>query len=317
MDRSVLPRQLLLGASLLTATVLAGLPTTAGSAQTIFFTENFDYTNFAARGWYDTSGGTVDSANHIPGSTASFNCRWVQGGTKCAGGAPGRHLFTASPTVYVSFWIKLGSAAVTWRGSGQSYHPHMIYLLTDADDEYVGPAWCNLEFLIEPALFTPRLAATDGKRINTGQLGVNLLGTTTPHAIGGGNGSQNASSGHYSNGDGTYSNATLWDSPSANFVNNTWHRVEVYVAMNSIAGGIPQADGIIKLWVDGALVVNRSNAYLRTAQFATQKFNQFLLAPYIGDGSPIAQDLWIDNLVVADQPPSSSSVPAPTNLRVQ
>jgi hypothetical protein len=190
----------------------------------------------------------------------------------------------------------------------------MIYLLTDADGPFVGPAWCNLEFLIEPSAFVPRLAATDGKRINTGQLGVNLLGTATPHAIAGGNGLQNATSGHYSNGDGTYSNGTLWDSTSANFVNNTWHRVEVYVAMNSIVGGLPRPDGVIRMWVDGKVVVERTNVYLRTSQFATQKFNQLLLAPYIGDGSPVAQDLWLDNLVVADQPPASKP-PAPQNLR--
>jgi len=90
------------------------------------------------------------------------------------------------------------------------------------------------------------------------------------------------------------------------------------VAMNSISGGIPQANGILKYWVDGNLVINRTNMYLRTAQYVTQKFNKLLLAPYIGPpGSPIAQDLWIDNLIVADQPiASQTSVPAPANLRV-
>lgn len=302
--------------SLLVAAILAWFPSTGSAQQTIFFTENFDDVNFASRGWYDVTGGTVDSGNHVVGSAASFNCHWAQGGTNCAGGTPGRRKFTASPTVYVSFWMKLGSPTVTWQGSGQSFHPHMIYLLTDADGDFVGPAWCNLEFLIEPSLFTPRLAASDGKRINTGQLGVNLLGTATPHAIAGGNGSQNPSSGHYSIGAGTYANGTFWDSVSANFVNDTWHHVEVYVAMNSIQGGIPQADGIIKFWVDGTLVIDHSNVYLRTAQFAAQKFNQLLLSPYIGSGSPVAQDLWIDNLVVADRPSSTQSVPVPQNLRV-
>ena len=293
----------------------AAMPLVSRAAQTVYFTENFDDSNFSSRGWYDVSGGEVDTVNHIPGSAGSFHCHWASGGQKCTGGAPGRRSFPATATVYVSFWIKLGSATVTWRGSGLSYHPHMIYLLTDADDAYVGPAWCNLEFLIEPSAFVPRLAATDGKRINTAQLGANLLGTATPHAIGGGNGLQNATSSYYSNGDGTYSNGTLWDSASANFINNTWQHVEVYVAMNSIVGGLPRPDGTIRMWVDGTLVVEHTNVYLRTAQFATQKFNQFFLSPYIGDGSPIAQDLWIDNLVVADQPPGSQ-LPAPQNLRL-
>lgn len=285
--------------------VLAGLPSQGRCQQTIYFIENFDDANFAARGWYDSPAGTVDVANHILGSTGSFHCRWTQGGTKCAGGAPGRRLFTASPTVYVSFWLKLGSAAVTWQGSGKAYHPHVIYLLTDADGEYVEPAWCSLEFLIEPNLFTPRLAATDGRRIDTGQLGINLLGTGAPHAIGGGNGSQNATSHYYPNGVGTYANGTFWDSPAASFINNSWHHVEVYVAMNSIVDGVPKADGVLRFWVDGVLVIDQANVYLRSAQYAAQKFNQLALLPWIGDGSPIAQDLWIDNLVVADQPPVS------------
>jgi len=306
-----------LGLSLVVAAILAGLPITGSAQQTVFFTENFENANFASRGWYDIvgGGGTIDSNNHITGSAASWNSHWTLGGTSASAGRPGRHKFTASATVYVSFWMKLGSASVPWQGSGKPYHPHMIYLLTDADGDYVAPAWCFLEFLIEPTLFTPRLAASDGKRINIGQLGANLLGTATPHAIAGGNGSQNATSGYYGSGS-IYSNGTFWDSVSASFVNNTWHHVEVYVAMNSISGGIPQADGIIKFWVDGALVVDQSNVYLRTAQYAAQKFNQLLLSPYIGDGSPIAQDLWIDNIIVADQPPASQTVPAPKNLRV-
>ena len=276
MSKITLLRQFVSMFCLITATFLFMLPA-AGHAQTVFFSEDFDNGNFGARGWYDGGGSVIDSGNHAPVGSASYKCHWSQGGQKCPG--PGRHLFTGSDTVYVSFWIKLGTAATPWRGSGKSYHPHMIYLLTDADDDYVGPAWSSLEFLIEPIGFTPRLAATDGKRINTGQLGVNLLGTSSPHAIGGGNGSQHSSSGYYSNGDGSYSNATLWDSLSKDFSNNTWHHVEVFVAMNSISGGVPRRDGIVKFWLDGSLVINHSNVYLRTAQYATQKFNQFLLAP--------------------------------------
>jgi hypothetical protein len=290
--------------AVLVAMTLAVFSSADSDARTILFAEQFDNGDFRSRGWYAVSSSAVDSANHAPGGFASFHCHWAKGTRKCARGAPGRRKFAASSTVYVSFWIKLGSAAAPWRGSGKAYHPHLIYLLTDADHDYVGPAWCSLEFLIEPTRFTPRLAVADGRRINVKRLGANLLGTATPHAIAGGNGRQNATSGHYSNSNGTYSNATFWDSASSDFVNNKWHRVEVYVAMNSIVGGEPQADGIIKFWVDGRLVINRTDVYLRTSQFATQRFNQLFLSPYIGGGSPVAQDLWIDDLVVSDQPPS-------------
>src|SRR5438552_4141325 len=148
MGKTVSPRQILLSLALVTATILAGLPTT-GSAQTIFFTENFEDAKFAVRGWYDSTGGLIDSANHIPGSTASFKCHWNTGGTNCAGGTPHRRLFPATPTVYVGFWMKLGSQTVTWQGSGQPYHPHLIQLLTDADSAFVGPNASLFSTLIE------------------------------------------------------------------------------------------------------------------------------------------------------------------------
>ena len=321
MRKNVSLRRHLFSAMFVVLPVLLGFPAPT-VAQTVFFAENFDNNNFASRGWYDMSGGggTIDSSNSAPGSAASWNSHWAQGGASPVAGVPGRHKFPDSDTVYVSFWIKLGTASTTWQGSGLPWHPHMMYLLTNADGDYVGPAWSNLEFLIEPNGFTPRLGATDGKRINTGQLGVNLLGSGTSHAIAGGNGNQNGTSGYYSNGDGTYSNGTFWDSTTTMFRNDTWHHVEVFVAMNSVVAGVPQRDGIVKMWIDGALVVDEANVYLRSAQFATQKFNQFLLAPYLvgsSGGSPIAQDLWIDDLLVADQPPApQAGIPAPTNLRV-
>jgi len=39
---------------------------------------------------------------------------------------------------------------------------------------------------------------------------------------------------------------------------------------------------------------------MRTAQHADMKFNQFIIAPWIGDGSPIDQTFWLDDLVVAN-----------------
>ncbi len=312
MDKTISLRQILPSLFLLTATIFAGFPS-IGSAQAIFFTENFDNANFAARGWYDSTGGKLDFANHIPGSIASFDCHWIQGGTQCAGGTPHRHLFTASATVYVSFWMKLGSQTVTWQGSGMSYHPHLIQLLTDADSSTVGPNSALLTVLIETSLFKPRIAVADSRAINVPQAGPTpgegpkLLTSATPHAVAGCNGNQNVSATCYAcpppsyPAEGAYCNSTYWDAVSPVFVNNQWHHVEFYAAMNSTSAGIAIPDGVVSYWVDGNLVINYTNIYLRTGDNPYRKFNQLLLAPFIGDGSPIAQDLWIDKLIVADQ----------------
>jgi hypothetical protein len=306
-------------ALLLVMTAIAGYPSAGSAQQTIFFTENFDDVNFGARGWYDSAGtgGTIDSANHVPGSTASFNCHWAKGGTSCAGGTPHRHLFTASSTVYVSFWMKLGSQTTIWQGSGKSYHPHLIQLLTDADGPYVGPNSSLFSALIETSLFKPRIAEADSAAVNISLIGQNLLGSATPHAVAGCNGNQNASATCYPCPLPNYCNSTYWDAASPAFVNDQWHHVEFYAAMNSTSAGIANQDGVFKYWVDGNLVINAMDAYLRSGDNPNRKFKQLLLAPYIGDGSPIAQDLWIDNLVVADQRSvSPTTLPPPQNLRL-
>ncbi len=286
--------------SVFTAAILVAIP--AEGAPTVFFSEDFDDTKFAARGWYDGSGGEIDGANHAPGSAVSFDCHWASGGTTCEGRTPHRHLFAATPTIYVTFWMKFGSATAPWQGSGVGYHPHIIQLLTDADSDYVGPNSAVFSALIETHLHTPRIAEADSAAINTSYLGTDLLASAMPHALAGGNGSQNASASYYDCGGGDYCNSTYWDAPAAVFVNDRWHYVEFYAAMNSTSNGVANRDGILRYRVDGNTVIDARNVYLRGGDHPNRKFRQLLLAPYIGDGSPIAQDLWIDQLVVSDMP---------------
>jgi hypothetical protein len=82
-----------------------------------------------------------------------------------------------------------------------------------------------------------------------------------------------------------------------------WHHVEVHFKLNTIQNGIGQLDGSAQYWFDGTLVIDRQNVLLRTGAHPTMKFNQFLLAPYIGDGSPVAQTMWLDDLVVRSAKP--------------
>jgi hypothetical protein len=152
-------------------------------------------------------------------------------------------------------------------------------------------------------VFTPRIAMADSGAINVARIRSNLLGSATPHALAGCNGNQNASATCYPCSLSDHCNSTFWDAAFPAFVNGRWHRVEFYVAMNSTSDGIAKRDGVFKYWVDGNLVINVTDVYLRTGHNPNRKFNQLLLAPYIGNGSPIAQDLWVDDLVVADQPP--------------
>jgi hypothetical protein len=90
--------------------------------------------------------------------------------------------------------------------------------------------------------------------------------------------------------------------PGSGYKGN-WNHVEVYFALNSIVGGIGQADGVAQYWFNGALVIDRHDLLFRTGAHPNIKFHQFLISPYIGDGSPVDQYMWVDDLVVATAKP--------------
>lgn len=288
------------------------------TGSTTFFSEGYEDTNFAARGWYDITTGTVDTAERHSGN-ASLRCTYNAGGTDCT--APKRHKFTESDSVYVGYWVKYSSNFV---GSGVGYHPHEFYFLTNLNGDYDGLAFDYLTLYLEShwggsSSGTMQVGIQDGQNIEQSRIGQNLIGVTENRAVAGCNGSPSGySGGCYDRGDGVYVNGVLLSS-SQTFTTtnkNNWNHVEAYYRLNSISNGIGQADGIIRVWFNDALVFERTNAILRTGQRPTMKLNQFIFAPWIGDGSPVTQTMWIDDLVVAsERPASSSTLAAPTNLR--
>jgi len=78
-----------------------------------------------------------------------------------------------------------------------------------------------------------------------------------------------------------------------------WNFVEAYYQLNTIVNGIGQADGVMQYWFNGTLVIDRHDILYRTGQNPNIQFSQFLIAPYIGDGSPVDQSMYLDNLRVA------------------
>lgn len=291
---------------------------------TTLFQENFDDANFSSRGWYDAqgSGGAISTTEHIPGSTASFECRFLQGGTGCNGGAPMRHAFTATNQVYISYWVKHTS---NWVGSGTTYHPHIIYLLTNLNGAYSGLAYTYLTAYVEENQGYPQLDIQDGQNIDETKIGVDLTSVTENRAVAGCNGIESVGqvgNDCYLSGS-VHWNGIIWKGPTAYFYDATqktnWHFIEAYFQLNSIANGIGQADGIVRYWYDNQLVIDHSNVILRTGKNSTMQFNQFVIAPYIGNGSPVDQTFWIDNLAVAtSRPTGTATTPSPpANLNVQ
>src|SRR2546423_14942704 len=80
---------------------------------------------------------------------------------------------------------------------------------------------------------------------------------------------------------------------------NDWNFVEAYFQLNTIANGIGQADGEMQYWFNGTLIIDRHDIMFRTCAHPNLQLSQFLIAPYIGDGSTVDQSMWVDNLRVA------------------
>ncbi|MDZ7697234.1 MAG: hypothetical protein U5R49_10035 [Deltaproteobacteria bacterium] len=100
---------------------------------------------------------------------------------------------------------------------------------------------------------------------------------------------------------------------------------EAFIRLNSVIDGKGIADAVIKYWFDGNPILDKNNILLRTGAHPNMKFNQMLIAPYIGDGSPVEQTIWIENLTVANgrgipniKPAQKKKVPisAPTGLKI-
>ncbi|MGH8544885.1 MAG: hypothetical protein ACREX3_14905 [Gammaproteobacteria bacterium] len=304
---------------LVLAAALFSLPTVGFS--TILVQESFEDTNYSNRGWYDTTGGALSSTEHISGSTKSLQCRFLSGGQKCSGGTPGRILFQQTEAVYVSYWIK---HSANWTGSNKTYHPHEFMLLTNQNGQWDGLAWTRLTAYIEDNEGIPRLVIQDGQNVDKTRIGQNLVNITEQRAVAGCNGdSDGYGAGSCYPVGSNYWNGKLWTAGQVYFSDTSgsrykgnWHRVEAFIKLNSIVNGKGIKDGALKYWYDGQLIIDRNDVVMRTGQHPSMKFNQLILAPWIGDGSPVDQSFWIDNLAIGTAVPGAGLSP-PRNLRIQ
>src|SRR5205807_2078354 len=267
---------------------------------TVLLQENFDDPAFGVRGWYDNTRMTLSTVEHLLGSTGSLEIRFAPRATQPVWGSAARHLFQPTETVYLSYWVKYSA---NWVGSGHAYHPHEFYLMTTENGPEDGPSVSHLTVYVEDNYqggIYPVLNSQDGQNIDQQRIGIDLTAITENRASCGCNGNTDGyATDCYDMGGGTRDNGKLWKTTTPARAVNQWQHVEVYFKLNSIQNGKGVSDGIVRYWVDGRLVIDHSDVLLRTGAHPTMKFNQLLIGPYIGDGSPVDQSLWVDNLTVA------------------
>jgi hypothetical protein len=242
---------------------------------TILFRENFDDPHLLQRGWYDGSRFTISEAQPYAGR-GCVEYGWKAGGTVPATSSGIRRLFEPAETVSLRFYIRLSK---NWEWTGRPYHPHLMHFMTTENGKYHGPAASHLTVYIEPWDGKLRLAAQD------------IQNKDQPHGL-----TQGPLRGGY--------NGTMYDSQEKLFIDDAWHCVEAMFQLNTLdlENDKPNADGVVRGWFDGKLVIDRTDVILRSTDFPKMKFNQFLLTPYFGDGLlPHEQTLWLDELAVGTE----------------
>jgi uncharacterized protein YjdB len=286
--------------------------TVTAAGGTILFQEAFADNAFATRGWYDNTSLVTTTAQHMPGSAAALEAHFLPRATTPTWGGSARHLFPATATLYVSYWVKYSA---NWVGSGRPYHPHEFLVMSDLDGDYDGLSNGWLVAYIEHNYQNgglPRLALQDNKAINTsyGTPPINLINLTENRSTDGCNGvlEPNVVATCFNMppwyNDKEMQAAQVWFQPNPGpGYKGDWNHVEVYFQINSIIGGKGVADGVTQYWFNGTLVIDRHDILFRTGARPSINFHQFVIAPYIGDGSPVDQYMWVDSLTVATAKP--------------
>jgi hypothetical protein len=291
-----------------TAQVVIPDTTTPPSGGTVLLTESFENASVAARGWYDNTSPVITTGEYH-GGAASLEMAWNVGAPLPVHGGAMRHKFSPTNQVFVRYWVKYSANYI---GSGVNYHPHEFHVVTDQDTDWIGPSATHLTTYIEQNYQNggiPRLAVTDALNIDTTKISVDLTNLTEQRAVAGCNGDTDGYPTNCYQSGGQWFNAKGWTAPQVMFTptagpgyKNAWHKVEAYFQLNSISGGKGQNDGIAQYWFDGQLVIDKHDVLFRTAVHPSMKFQQFIIAPYIGVGSPVAQAMWVDDLTIATGP---------------
>jgi hypothetical protein len=271
------------------------------------FRETFDDGHLSARGWYDNTKPIISTREAISGSSLEF--RYPKGAIKPIAGSAMRKKFEPTETLYLSYWVKYSA---NWVGSGKRYHPHEFYLLTNKDDAWSGLANSSLTTYIEQTGGVPLVGIQDTKNVDQKRINQNLTAITEWRSVAGCNGSSDGlGNGNCYQWGNAHRNEKKWKAHHAYFTDSPgpyyksdWHRVEVYLQLNSIENGRAVADGIVQYWFDGEPVLDYPNVVFRTGKHPDMGFNQLIIGPYIGDGSPVDQTVWFDDVVVGTAHPA-------------
>lgn len=278
----------------------------------ILLNESFDNSSLADSGWYDAGASIANIVYDSDRSSNVLEVNYLSGNTSSEA-AQMRHLFEETEEIAVSYSVKYAS---NWSWTGQTYGPHEFYLLTNGDHDWKGPAYSHSTFYMEMTGGSPRVAHQDGMNVDINHINEDLSNTTENRSVSGCNGALDGYSGGCYESGGYWFNGRSWIPQSATISTNRWYTVKVYYKLNTISNGKGVANGILKYWLDGELVLSYDNILFRTAENATMKFNQLLFGPYFHNGVPHDQKFWIDDIEIQSGLSTTLTITSPTGLRI-
>jgi hypothetical protein len=277
------------GPMFLLATLLLPLVLAGQTSPTPCFSDSFEDAKLTSRGWYD--GNHFVLSDDAAAGRHSIQYRFEKGKVIPSDSSGVRHLFDPTEVVCLRFYLKLSP---NWSWTNKPYGPHLLHFMTAENDNYHGPAASHLTLYIEPVNGKLRLAAQDIQNKNMSH------GLTQGPLKGGYNGQ-------------------FYDSRDVLFGDGKWHCVEAMFKLNSLdmARDKPNRDGELRGWVDGKLVIERTDVVFRSTDFPKMKFNQFMMLPYFHHGVPHGQTLWIDELAVGTRRLGSESRSVESSTRTR
>lgn len=277
-------------------------PITGLVKDTEIISESFEDNNWTSRDWYDgTSSTGTEGCGYVDNG---LKWEWASLATQPTGFSTLRNeLDQALDEFLIEYYVKYDTG---WQGSGQVYHPHLLHILSSDDTVFQGIARSNSNLYFESLADTsnpytnyPIMAHQDLIRAVSDTNDLTEVTETrsanhcdTPYALTG------ATLGTcYHDGVGWYSQNT-WKSPSITIPGDEWAKITAYVKMNSFTTGAGNFDGIMRMWVNDDLAIESETVLYAAGTYEGATWDKLALAPWIGDGSPISQSMWLDELSV-------------------
>ncbi|ACM21305.1 hypothetical protein Geob_2962 [Geotalea daltonii FRC-32] len=273
--------------------------------------EKFNDALLSSRGWFDagaTNSKVVNDATRGNVLEYSYN----SGASTPTTGAL-RKEFTDADDITITYYVKYAS---NWQWTGLGYGPHELYLLSNLDSSWIGPAKTHLTTYLESIEGKQTIAFQDALNIDQNRVGTSLKGISENRGVFGCNGSSDS-----------YPDGICWGTPKINgktwkasmpvITNGVWHSVKVRLKMNSIINGVGVADGIMQYWLDGVPYMDNKNIMIRTGANPNLKWSTFMIAPYFHNGAKQTQKFWLDDIQVTTGTSTADTPPAPpTGLRI-